>query len=226
MRKFTPIIFIIFLLSQLSAINIYTPNIQDNTNDSIENEIIEIWESSSFNKELSLQIFMSAMKGYYKYSNFKKGKISIIDYSKPSTAKRLYIINLNTKKIIFNTYVAHGKNSGENKAKYFSNKPNSKKSSLGFFKTAETYYGKHGYSLKLDGLEKGINDNARDRAIVIHGANYVCKEFIQKHGRLGRSWGCPAIPVDQTKSIIDSISNGYCLFISGDNIEYSNKSNY
>lgn len=100
---------------------------------------------------------------------------------------------------------------------FFSNKHKSRKSSLGFFKTAETYRGKHGYSLRLDGIEKSINDNARDRAIVIHGADYVSRVFIKKYGRLGRSWGCPALPIEKTKKIIDLISGGTCLFINGDN---------
>jgi hypothetical protein len=116
--------------------------------------------------------------------------------------------------------VAHGKNSGENIADSFSNDSKSLKSCLGFFLTAETYTGKHGYSLKLDGLEPGINDNARQRAIVIHGADYVSASFAQQHGRLGRSWGCPALPTDRSKEIIDKISQGSCLFIYGNDPKY------
>jgi hypothetical protein len=116
--------------------------------------------------------------------------------------------------------VAHGKNSGENFAESFSNVPESLMSSPGFFITAETYTGKHGYSLRVDGLEKGINDNARVREIVIHGADYVSDDYIKKYGRLGRSWGCPALPAALSNKIIDKIKEGTCLFV------YSTDKNY
>jgi hypothetical protein len=120
--------------------------------------------------------------------------------------------------------VAHGKNTGENTAADFSNQSESLKSSLGFFLTAETYVGENGYSLKLDGLEEGINDNARIREIVIHGADYVSQKFIDENGRLGRSWGCPALPVEFSKEIIDIISEGSCLFIYAADTLYKEKS--
>lgn len=177
----------------------------------------QIWDESSFKAQISLEIFSLAMTGYYKYDIFNEGKISIVDYSKPSSEKRFYVIDIAKKKLLFHTLIAHGKNTGENIALHFSNESESLKSSLGFFKTAETYAGKHGYSLRIDGLEKGLNDNARNRAIVIHGAKYVSEEFIKNQGRLGRSWGCPALPTSDTKDIIDAIPNGTCLFIYGYN---------
>jgi len=206
------------------------PQIQENNPtqniDSIEVIVKKIWEESTFKETVSYDLFLKTMRGYYKFSSFKTGIISIIDYSKPSTENRFYVIDLENKTLLFNTLIAHGKNTGNNIAVHFSNEPNSLKSSLGFFKTAETYIGKHGYSLKLDGLEKGINDNARKRSIVIHGASYVNSKFIKKNGRLGRSWGCPALPVSKTKELINTISNGTCLFIYGNSEEYLKSSKF
>ncbi len=178
-----------------------------------KNEIKQLWQNSEYKKYLSFEVFENAMKGYQKNKEFKRGKIAIVDFSKPSSEKRLFVIDLNSNSLVFYTYVAHGKFSGENETTSYSNLPQSKMSSLGFYKTAETYLGKHGYSLRLDGLEKGINDKARERAIVMHGANYVSSSFIETHGRLGRSWGCPAVPEELSKPIIDYIKEGYALFI-------------
>jgi hypothetical protein len=134
------------------------------------------------------------------------------------------VIDLHDKKLIYKCLVAHGRNSGENTADSYSNEQESLKSSLGFYITKETYTGKNGYSLRLEGLEKGINDNAMAREIVIHGADYVSEEFIKKNGRLGRSWGCPALPAGLSKEIIDKISNGSCLFIYADDKFYKENS--
>jgi hypothetical protein len=150
--------------------------------------------------------------------------LSIINYNKPSSEKRLFIIDKKEKQLLFKEYVAHGMNTGGNTASNFSNKANSKQSSLGFFKTEESYFGRNGYSLRLKGLEKGINDNARERAIVIHGANYVSPDFINKYGRLGRSWGCPALPEAVNKQIIDLIKEGSCLYIHADEPNYFRQS--
>jgi hypothetical protein len=181
-----------------------------------ENEIKKLWSDCKLEGVLSFEIFEQALAGYRQLDVFKKKNIlTIIDYSKPSSEKRLYVIDLENKKLIYNCLVAHGKNSGEEMATVFSNQPESLKSSLGFFLTAETYVGDNGYSLRLDGLEKGINDNARLRDIVIHGADYVSQKFIDENGRLGRSWGCPALPPEVSKEIIDIISEGSCLYIYG-----------
>lgn len=138
---------------------------------------------------------------------------SIIDYSLPSTAKRFWSFDMINNKLLYKEIVAHGKNTGANYAKYFSNIPNSKKSSLGLFKTGDTYTGRNGYSLYLNGLEKGFNDLALKRSIVMHGANYVSQDFINKQGRLGRSWGCPAFRQKIAKEIIDTIKQGQYLFV-------------
>jgi hypothetical protein len=179
-----------------------------------ENEIQKLWADCKLEDEISLHIFSSAINGYRQLDLLKnKNILSIIDYSKSSGENRFFVIDLENKKLLFKCLVAHGKNSGESIAASFSNQSGSLKSSLGFFLTAETYIGENGYSLRLDGLEKGINDSARIRDIVIHGAGYVSQKFIDENGRLGRSWGCPALPLDVTKEIIDCISGGSCLFV-------------
>lgn len=190
-------------------------------------DIHYLWLECKLDKILSLEVFSAAVRGYSQTDRIrKKNIITIIDFSKPSTDKRCFVIDIDKKKLLYHCFVAHGKNSGDNFAGSFSNKPESLKSSLGFYLTAETYSGKHGYSLRLDGLEKSINDNARSREIVIHGADYVSQEFIDKHGRLGRSWGCPALPVEISREVIDKISNGSCLFIYGKDKSYFINSTY
>lgn len=164
---------------------------------------------------LDREVFLMAYQGYTQIDSARKGKLAIIDYSRPSVKKRFFLVNLQQPALQLHTHVAHGKNTGANKAKRFSNKPGSKQSSLGFFLTGETYQGKHGYSLKLKGLEPGVNDNARKRYIVIHGAWYVSQNMIEQYGRLGRSWGCPAFAKDKAQKVIDMIKNGVCLFIYG-----------
>jgi len=158
-----------------------------------------------------------ALNGYYtlKSKNLlkKDSLLTIIDFSKPSTKERFFVLDLKNKEVVIKTLVAHGKNSGVNIAEDFSNNRHSWKSSLGFYITNETYSGKHGYSLRLDGMSEGLNDNARKRAVVIHGADYVSQNFIKNHGRLGRSFGCPALPNDEVAEAIDLIKNGSCLFI-------------
>jgi hypothetical protein len=180
-----------------------------------------LYENCKLNSLLSFEIFRLAMTGFEKVTGLQNKKIiTIIDFSKPSVQERFFVIDLDKKQVLYKTLVAHGKNSGENVAESFSNDSKSLKSCLGFFLTAETYVGKHGYSLRLDGLEPGINDNARNRTIVIHGADYVSTDFANQHGRLGRSWGCPALPINCSKEIIDKISNGSCLFVFANDPEY------
>lgn len=171
--------------------------------------------------------FTKAFEGYIQLSEkgvFEKPLLTVIDFSLSANEKRLWIIDLSKNEVIHQTYVSHGRNSGDEYAKKFSNIPESYQSSLGFYATAEPYYGKHGYSLRLDGLEKGINDKARERAIVIHGADYVSEEFISSHGRLGRSLGCPALTKEESKIIIDLIKEKSCLFIYYPSNDYSLKS--
>ena len=184
-----------------------------------------VYDSLKLNIQgLSQSAFENAVKGYqYLKSQGKIDKediISIVDFTRPSTQKRLFIIDLANYKLLFNTYVAHGQNSGKEFANHFSNKPESFESSLGFYVTEDTYIGKNGYSLHLNGLEKGINDRADERAIVMHGAPYVSENFIRSNGYLGRSWGCPAVPENLSRPIIEKIKNGSCLFIYGQDKRY------
>ncbi len=142
----------------------------------------------------------------------RQNLLTVIDYSLPSTEPRLFVFDLAARKLLFRELCAHGKNSGDNMANFFSNEPGSEATSLGLFVTADTYIGGNGYSLRLKGLEEGINDMAFDRMIVMHGAYYVSREAIRALGRLGRSWGCPAIPVGAAKQIIDTIRGGTAVF--------------
>ena len=163
-----------------------------------------------------LACFSEALMGYYQYKEnrlIEKELLTIVDFSLSSTVKRLWVIDLTTNKVLFQSLVAHGRNTGEEFANSFSNQAESYKSSLGFYATGEIYNGKHGMSLKLDGLEKGVNDHARERAVVMHGADYVSQNFINGNKRLGRSQGCPAIPVELNEKIISVIKNKSCLFI-------------
>jgi hypothetical protein len=139
--------------------------------------------------------------------------LTVIDYSLPSTVPRLWVFDLDQRELRFRELVAHGKNTGENHATEFSNRHGSKQSSLGLFKTAGTYHGRNGYSLKLHGLEEGVNHNALDRTIVLHGAWYVTEDFARQHGRLGRSWGCPAVRTEVAEPLIDAIKGGSFLFV-------------
>lgn len=166
---------------------------------------------------LSKQAFNYAYKGYMNLLGKNKIQrteyLSICDFSQPSAKKRFYIIDVESKKLIRQTYVAHGRNSGGLYATNFSNKPQSLQSSLGFYVTADTYYGGHGLSLNLEGMDPGFNDNAYQRRIVMHGAAYATKNFIQQNKYLGRSYGCPAVPQQESAAIINKIKNGTCLFI-------------
>ena len=147
-------------------------------------------------------------------------RLAIIDYSLPSTAKRLWVFDVKQRKLLFRELVAHGRNSGMNYANQFSNTNGSFQSSLGLFRTMNTYYGKHGYSLRMEGVEQGINDNAFERAIVIHGADYVNPGLISKQGRIGRSLGCPAVRRDVAKPLIDHLKDGQYVFAYYPNREW------
>jgi hypothetical protein len=138
--------------------------------------------------------------------------LTVIDYSLPSTAKRMWVYDLNARALVFEELVAHGSASGDNFATDFSNDPDSHQTSLGLFVTDEPYVGKNGYSLRMSGLDAGINDRARERAIVIHGADYVSDAFAKAQGRLGRSWGCPAVRGVIARSLIDRVRGGGLVF--------------
>ena len=180
------------------------------------------------NLGLNKKAFEYAWKGYVylrekgRLSN--PGILSICDFSQSSKRKRLYVINLEAMKLIINTYVAHGRRSGGEYARSFSNKMESHMSSLGFYVTRNTYWGDHGLALKIDGLEKGINDKADERRIVVHGSDYVGDGFLRNNPFNGRSFGCPALPAKHTPKVINTIKNGSCLFIYHPTKNYINKS--
>ena len=179
----------------------------------------ELYEEIGLNNHTypPYDIFELALKGYNNLSStrgvVRKNILTVIDFSKSSNEKRLWVIDLDAHKVLFNDYVAHGRNSGEEFANFFSDKPNSYMSSIGFYVTGKTYQGKHGLSLRLDGVDGNFNKNARDRAIVMHGADYVSADFIKKYGRLGRSYGCPSVSMDIYKDVIETICDGSLLFI-------------
>ena len=138
--------------------------------------------------------------------------LTVIDYSKPSSERRLWVFDLKSRELVYEELVAHGQGSGANMATQFSNDDESHQTSLGLFVTGDTYVGKNGYSLRLDGLDQGVNDRARDRAIVMHGAPYVSEQFVKATGRLGRSWGCPAISAAVAREMIDRVKGGGLVF--------------
>ena len=177
-------------------------------------EYLDLDEKSFIKPEL--ESFKAAFKGYNKLKNegkLQKNLLTIIDFTKSSTERRMWVIDMENQEILYQTVVSHGRNSGKEYANDFSNTRESFKSSLGFYTTAETYFGKHGLSLRLDGLEPGINDNARERAIVIHAADYANENLGKKQGYLGRSLGCPALPNEVAHKIINLIKDESCLFI-------------
>jgi hypothetical protein len=169
------------------------------------------------NYGLGKEAFFFACKGYQYLLNKgalkKKNLLTICDYSQSSNNKRLYVVDLATNTVLYNTYVSHGRNSGEEYATSFSNIENSNKSSLGFLVTDDTYHGVAGYSMRFVGMESGINDHVRSRSIVFHGSKFVNEAVMQRRGIIGRSLGCPAVPDGMQKDIIDAIKGGSCFYI-------------
>ncbi|HEY4154612.1 MAG TPA: murein L,D-transpeptidase catalytic domain family protein [Puia sp.] len=183
-----------------------------------EAEVSSLYNEANLEESgLKRSVFEYAYKGYlylleqHKLSNAHV--ISICDFTQSSRSRRLYVVDLETKKILINTYVAHGRRSGGEYAKSFSNNASSHKSSLGFYVTEQTYVGKHGLSLKIHGLEKGFNDKADRRNIVVHGSKYVGSGFLKSNRFNGRSFGCPAVPAGEVDGLIEDIKGGSCLFI-------------
>jgi L,D-transpeptidase catalytic domain len=177
---------------------------------------------------LSKQAFEYAVKGYeyLRKKNIvaRESVLSICDFSQSSRKKRLYIIDMESMRLLLNTYVAHGRNSGSEFARAFSNSPESHKSSLGFYVTKNTYVGEHGLSLRIQGLERGFNDRADKRNIVVHGSEYVGADFIRNNPFTGRSYGCPAVPSSEIIDVINTIKGGTCLFIYHPSKQYITKS--
>lgn len=185
----------------------------------VDNYISHLYQQIDFTScsKLSFEAFTSGYKGYLNLRNAGKLAnsriLTIADFTLSSTQHRLWIIDLVSKKVLLNDYVAHGQGSGEEFATAFSNIENSHQSSIGFYVTDDVYVGKHGNSLRLHGMDNGYNSAAYDRAIVIHGANYVSPGFIADQKRLGRSWGCPAVSQKSISKVIDYIAGGTCLFV-------------
>lgn len=173
-----------------------------------------LYDEMQLDGKVNFTAFRQAVSGYYRITQRRREVLALIDFSRPSTECRLFVFDMKERKLLLSSVVAHGRNSGENYATSFSNEDGSYKSSLGFYLTDATYNGKHGYSLTLDGLEEGINDHARRRAIVVHGASYADPSFIGKGGgRLGRSLGCPAVPSKMSRPLIDAIKDGSVMYI-------------
>jgi hypothetical protein len=181
-------------------------------------------EVSNLYNQIDLQSFGLTQKAFeYAYRGYtylvehnllsRTNILSICDFSQSSRSKRFYVVDLEQKKVLINTYVAHGRNSGSEYARSFSNDPRSHKSSLGFYVTEHTYYGDHGLSLRIRGLEKGFNDRANGRNIVVHGSDYVGPDFLESNPFNGRSYGCPAVPSQESGEVIEAIKDGSCLFI-------------
>ena len=213
--------------------NFMTENVTENIQQAVEQkpqkiivDVKSVYDSLNIKNKIDYSIFQKAYLGYVQISHKNPGVLIIIDYTKPSNEERFYVLDLNNKKLVYSTRVAHSKNSGLEIPLEFSDDPNSYQSSLGFFVTLGEYNGAYGYSLRLKGLEENINANAEDRAIVIHGGDIVEDEYIKKFGFAGRSLGCPVLPHSITKEIIDFIKHGRVLFIYGNDEEYVDDSLY
>jgi hypothetical protein len=188
----------------------------------LEDYCKKVYHDSGLEGKMDYKIFHRAFYGMEVLCAPRTDILTIIDYSKPSCDKRFYVIDLVNRKLLFYTLVAHGKNSGELISYKFSNRPKSLQSSPGFFLTAESYAGRQGYSLRIDGMEPGLNDQARARAIVIHGAEYVAQHYVDDVGYIGRSFGCPAIPLEVNRKVIDLIKGGSCIYIHTNDKNYNN----
>ena len=177
------------------------------------------WFYKTLNCDVSrpdYEVFTRAITGFFNLkagNKIKNNLLTIIDFSLSSNTERMWIVDMNKIKVVHHSLVAHGRNSGDEFATSFSNRPSSYQSSLGFYLTDDTYYGGHGMSLYLDGVEPGVNDKARERAIVMHGAGYVSRDFIRRNGRLGRSFGCPSIPMENHEEVISVLSGRSCIYI-------------
>jgi hypothetical protein len=198
----------------------------NNKETKVTKEHVSVYDSLQLGElGLSKEAFDYAIKGHaYLVANGKlqnQDILSIVDFSLPSSKKRLFIVDLKNNTLLFHTYVSHGRGSGKEMANEFSNVEESHKSSLGFYVTGDTYTGKHGLSMRLLGQDKGFNDNANGRAIVMHSAAYVSEAAIQRMGFIGRSHGCPAVSEELNKPIIDTIKSGTCLFLYSPNQEYA-----
>ncbi|MEY2647979.1 MAG: hypothetical protein RL282_692 [Bacteroidota bacterium] len=224
MKTFTTGIFLFASLTLLLSFNAYLPMerkadpVKKNESSSKTLFFQTVYqEISATGIRLSEEVFFLALHGFDKLQ--AQGRLSadsiltIIDFTKSSREERMFVVDLKARKMLISSLVSHGRNTGTEYAQKFSNKPESHQSSLGFYVTGQPYQGSNGYSLVLEGMEKGFNDKAKERAIVMHGADYASKQVIQYKGYLGRSLGCPALPKQVNKKAIETIKGGNCLFI-------------
>ena len=206
-----------------------TPNVASSPAAIFDGKLRATYESlGAEHQGLKFETFAKAMTGYLNLREAgrladDKQLLTVVDFDLPSIRKRLWVFDLATNQTKFHTLVAHGHNSGENEATNFSNTDQSNMSSLGFYATGSEYEGKHGHSLRLEGLDEGFNTNAAARSVVMHGADYVSEDFIKQNGRLGRSLGCPALPMELKDAIIEAVNGGTCLFINKSNAGYNSK---
>lgn len=202
------------ILSLLSAafFSTTTPPQTISTVDNVSQQLQHLSQKAPQLDRKVLKLALVAYKNAADKGTVKKPVLTVIDYSLPSSKQRMWIFDLRKERLLYNTYVAHGMNSGMNTPHHFSNKVSSKETSLGTYVTRDTYMGSKGLSLNLQGLERGFNDNAFNRRVVIHGAWYVEPDFIKKTGRAGRSWGCPSIAKTLAKPVINTIKNGSVVF--------------
>jgi hypothetical protein len=219
---------LVFLLVFTNPGNLPAPELTGDFTEDIhylaEEYCKSIYCDAGLEGKLDYTIFHRAFMGITEICAPRKDILTICDYSKPACDKRFYVIDLVNRKLLYRTLVAHGKNSGELYCNRFSNRPKSLQSSPGFFLTAESYSGRQGYSLRLDGMEPGINDMARARAIVVHGAEYVAQHYVDDFGYIGHSFGCLAVPLNVNQKIIDLIKGGSCLYIHTNDKNYTSRS--
>lgn len=194
-----------------------------------ENYVDELYQAANLSASgLDEAVFQKAVTGFI---NLKADNmispfssiLTVIDYNRPSHEKRMWIVDMVNETLLLNTWVAHGQGSGVDTASTFSNTDNSHQSSLGFYLTDDIYFGKHGRSLHLDGLDEGFNSSARQREIVVHAADYVSQSFIDQNGRIGRSWGCPAVAPEVAGTVIDDIKGKTVIYINGNDASYTSK---
>jgi hypothetical protein len=207
------------------------PKLMKLTRVNFEDSISTLYKAIGLDKiGMNYDVFRYGMIGFYSLQQDGKlndsNLVSFIDFTKPSTEKRFYTVDLNSRTVKFHSLVSHGRNTGENIAKSFSNTPNSNQSSLGFYITGETYVGSKGYSMRLDGMDGEYNSNMRNRAVVMHDAEYVSEEWIKKYGRLGRSQGCPALPKAIAKTVINTIKDKSLIFAYYNDAKYLNSSSH
>ncbi len=197
-----------------------------NSNVDINTEVQNLSKKAPDLDKKALRLALAAYQKAIINGLAKKPILTVIDYSKPSSTERLWVFDMNQDKLLFNTYVAHGKNSGGVIPNHFSNQISSKETSLGTYVTQDTYTGSHGYSLNIKGLEKGINDNAYTRRVVVHGAQYVEPNYIKNTGSAGRSWGCMAVAQTLSKTFINLIKDGSVIFAYYPDKQYFSNSHY